>query len=271
MRDILDDYKEHIPAQAIRALFRAIDYDETALAEVVLTYLRDNFYASETEPQGNTLRDKLTSTDWRHLVWWERQTTPPSSAAPTPVATPVATGSVSPASPGTSVAAPKSTGLRDMVVALLIAGGLIAFVIFLIKSGNSSPADNQPVVEQVEAGADRERTQPEEQTNRRTKKKRRAGSRPDESAQAETRTAEPKSTPSATPSPREEPYDKLLSDVGQYGERPAKKNGQWGLWRKGRWLVLPVYDEIDVYKNGRARVTTKGNTYEIDRNGDRVR
>lgn len=259
VRDILDDYKEHIPAQAIRALFRAIDHDETALAEVVLTYLRDNFYASETEPKGNTLRDKLTSTDWRHLVWWERQTTPPPPA-------------VQPALPVSPPAAPKSTGLRDMLFALLIAGGLIGFVIFLIKSGGKSPGASSPVTEQIDRrDAEAERTQTEERASRRAKNKRRSTPRQDESTQPETRAAERERTPSAPPSPREEPYDLLLTDVGQYGERPAKKDGQWGLWRKGRWMVLPVYDKIDVYKNGRARVTTNGNTYEIDQSGDRVR
>ncbi len=87
VRDILDDYKEHIPAPSIRALFRAINYDEKALADAVLAYLTANFYASEKEPQGATLREKLTSTDWRHLAWWDRPapaTNVPPSSAPQP-------------------------------------------------------------------------------------------------------------------------------------------------------------------------------------------
>ncbi|WP_041257713.1 WG repeat-containing protein [Fibrella aestuarina] len=259
VRHSLDDYKEHIPAAVIRTLFRTIDYDEAKLAEAVLAYLRDNFYASETEPTGPTLRDKLTSTDWRHLVWWENKPTQPTVAPTTPLPTP----------PPPVATVPKpapSTGLRDMLFALLIAGGLIGFVIFLIKSGKSSPNDNQTTTDQVDTVARSERTQPTEGISRRKKKRRTTSTTPPASPDARSN-----ESARATTSPRDQPYDELLNDVGQYGERPAKKDGQWGLWRKGRWMVLPVYDAIEVYNDGRARVSINGNSYDIDRNGDRIR
>ncbi|MEZ0482988.1 WG repeat-containing protein [Fibrella aquatica] len=269
VRDILDDYKEHIPAPAIRALFRAINYDEKAIADAVLTYLTANFYASEKEPQGSTLREKLISTDWRHLAWWDRTPTvdPVPAGQPRPGSAPV--GTVNPPlspNPAAPTAKKAATGWRDFLVALLIAGGLIGFVMVLIKSNGSSEKDEleRTRIEQAEAtradeeARERERTQP--------KRKKRSKKKPEVDRNSDT-----EATATAPVSPREEPYDELLGDVGQYGERPARKDGQWGLWRKGKWMILPVYDDIEVYKEGRARVTINGNSYDLDRNGDRIR
>ena len=36
-------------------------------------------------------------------------------------------------------------------------------------------------------------------------------------------------------------------------------------------MILPVYDKISVYRDGRARVTVNGNSYDLDSNGDRIR
>ncbi|MEZ0542988.1 WG repeat-containing protein [Fibrella arboris] len=261
VRDILDDYKEHIPAPAIRALFRAINYDEKALADAVLVYLTANFYASEKEPQGGTLREKLTSTDWRHLVWWDRPAQPANVPTAAPVnqvnAAPVATSPI-------PVATRSSSGWRDFLVALLIAGGLIGFVVVLLKSNGGPDPKQQESTKTEQVATDnadestRERTQP--------KRKRRP-----KATSSVNQSGDNVATSKKTVSPREEPYDELLGDVGQYGERPAKKDGQWGLWRKGKWMILPVYDDIEVYKDGRAHVTINGNSYDLDRNGDRIR
>lgn len=259
VRDILDDYKEHIPAPAIRALFRAINYDEKALADAVLAYLTANFYASEKEPQGNTLREKLTSTDWRHLVWWDRT----AQAVNVPKAATSVPASANPTS-GTLPPVPKksSSGWRDFLVALLIAGGLIGFVIVLVKSNGSSKEEKEPVqTEQVERSSMEETSKPTK-----SKRKKRTKSKPEV-----TRNSDTEARATVPVSPREEPYEVMLDEVGQYGERPAKKDGQWGLWRKGRWMILPVYDKIHVYREGRARVTVNGNSYDLDRNGDRIR
>ncbi|HEX9956231.1 MAG TPA: WG repeat-containing protein [Fibrella sp.] len=264
VRNILDDYKEHIPAPAIRALFRAINYDEKELADAVLAYLTANFYASEKEPQGTTLREKLISTDWRHLVWWDQpaQTshvpTPPAPVQVSPRQVPVARA---------PVVTKSSSGWRDFLVALLIAGGLIGFVMVMVKSNQSSDkkADERTRAEQAAAkraddqAAD-ERTPPKRKRKPTTKKQ-----------QEVKRNSDTEATAKAPVSPRDEPYDELLDDVGQYGERPARKGSQWGLWRNGRWMILPVYDRIEVYKEGRARVSINGNSYDLDRSGDRIR
>ena len=260
VRDILDDYKEYIPAPAIRALFKAINYDEKTLADAVLTYLTANFYASEKEPQGNTMREKLTSTDWRHLVWWDRANTVASVPLP---AQPVGPALV-PASGALVPIEKKSSGWRDLLVALLIAGGLIGFVIVLVRSNGRSTEKEQGRTQTEQPDTDpvarqsRERTPPK----RRKIAKKKPVIIPNSDTEA---------TATAPVSPREEPYDKLLGDVGQFGERPARKGAQWGLWRNRKWMILPVYDEISVYRDGRARVTVNGNSYDLDSNGDRIR
>ncbi|MCY7355998.1 MAG: hypothetical protein LH609_00715, partial [Rudanella sp.] len=81
---ILDEYQGHISARDLRLLFRAMHTDERVLAEEILAYMSANFYASETEPQGATLPEKLLSTDWRHLAWWDT----PAVAEPTPTPAP---------------------------------------------------------------------------------------------------------------------------------------------------------------------------------------
>ena len=66
--DVLSDYDGHIPAAAIRSLFRAISYNESDLSVTIWSYLQIHQYVPDREPQGVTLRDKITSTDWRHPV-----------------------------------------------------------------------------------------------------------------------------------------------------------------------------------------------------------
>ena len=260
VRDILDDYKEYIPAPAIRALFKAINYDEKALADAVLTYLTANFYASEKEPQGNTLREKLISTDWRHLIWWDR----PKPAASVPLTAQPVGPALVPASGTLVPVEKKSSGWRDLLVALLIAGGLIGFVVVLVRSNGKQTGE-----EREQTQTEQTDTDPTAQENgERTPPKRK---KPTKKKPVVTPKSDTEATPTAPVLPREKPYDKLLGDVGQYGERPARKDGQWGLWRNRKWMILPVYDEISVYRDGRARVTVNGNSYDLDSNGDRIR
>ncbi len=278
VRDILDDYKEHVPANAIRGLFRAIDYDETALAEAVKGYLSTNFYAAEHEPVGQTLRDKLTSTDWRHLVWWDRPVSPPVPPQPSPmVVSPVATSSA-PGQPILTLVPPKrSTGWRDFLVALLIAGGLIGFVLVLVRS-QRDVTTSQTETQQTEATQTNEpvdtaplRHETAKQRKRRLAIEARAAA---EAAKlARTQSSPKPSTKNTASGEVETPklYDELLNDVGQYGERQAKKDGQWGLWRSGKWFINPDYDDITVFNDGRATVTNNGHNYEIDRFGERVK
>ena len=111
----LDDYEadKHIPARVLKALFLATNFDERVLADAVLTYLSAYFYAAETPVQGEALKDKLLSTNWRHLSWWESTATPPE-----PVRSPGAT----PAPRRNGSSDTTVIGLSVVVVGLMIGG-----------------------------------------------------------------------------------------------------------------------------------------------------
>ncbi|RIV18130.1 hypothetical protein DYU11_29690 [Fibrisoma montanum] len=66
----LDQYKavKLIPAQALRNLYDLSRADEPIITEEAFSYLVSNFYQATQEPHGNSLRDRLLSTDWHHLL-----------------------------------------------------------------------------------------------------------------------------------------------------------------------------------------------------------
>ncbi len=116
VHQFLNEYvaENHIPVRVLKPLFLATNFDKTILADAVLTYLSANFYAAETPVRGETLKDKLLSTDWRHLSWWQSVSTPPALPVDHPTLTnpPRRTGSSD-----TTV-----IGLSVLVVSLLIGG-----------------------------------------------------------------------------------------------------------------------------------------------------
>ncbi|CCH54178.1 KWG Leptospira repeat protein [Fibrisoma limi BUZ 3] len=75
----LDQYKavKLIPAQALRGLYDISPADEPIITEEAFSYLVSNFYQATQEPHGNSLRDRLLSTDWHHLLR-EEPTPPPA-------------------------------------------------------------------------------------------------------------------------------------------------------------------------------------------------
>lgn len=66
--EVLADYDGHIPALAIRSLFRTINYNEAELSVIIWNYIQIHQYVPDREPSSGSLRDKLTSTDWRYPV-----------------------------------------------------------------------------------------------------------------------------------------------------------------------------------------------------------
>ncbi len=90
--EVLSDYDGYIPAPAIRSLFRTINYNEADLSVAIWNYLQIHQYVPDREPPSGSLRDKLTSTDWRYPAKTPSPTpTPPStfhSAATPPASNP---------------------------------------------------------------------------------------------------------------------------------------------------------------------------------------
>lgn len=275
VKDILDDYDRHIPVQALRTLFRAIGGNETALAEAVRQYLSANFFSAEAEPKGATLKEKLLSTDWRHLSWWESKApaTPPIASTPVQAEpakiTQPASGHpmvdknynppLAPTPPNQPLPpAPQRTNLSGLW-GVLFAVVFLLIVYLLVKGGKTQPTEN----------SDRIRTeqQKEPAEGTKTKKKRRKGAETSTASDKASDGQEAKTPKTAQAKPE---YEELRDEVGDYGEQPALKKGKWGLWRKEKWFIKPIYDEITVFQDGRATVRLGDISFEIDRYGNRL-
>lgn len=71
--------------------------------------------------------------------------------------------------------------------------------------------------------------------------------------------------------PENRPYDTIKDEVGQFGEHAASKGDKWGLWLKGQWLIEPDYDEIDVFRNDKARVRLNAQRFDINQGNMQIR
>ncbi|GAB3969516.1 hypothetical protein GCM10028806_15840 [Spirosoma terrae] len=71
----LDMYKSEstIPSWALRALLETIKADESVVTEEIFSYLVNNLYKAVKEPQGNTLRERLVSSDWQNVLYRANQ------------------------------------------------------------------------------------------------------------------------------------------------------------------------------------------------------
>ncbi len=84
----LDSYKGQsiIPGFVLRDLLQTVRADEAVLTEEIFTYLVSNLYKAVREPQGNSLRERLVSTDWQNVLHQQAsQPQPTPVIAPTPV------------------------------------------------------------------------------------------------------------------------------------------------------------------------------------------
>lgn len=324
IHEILDEYDGHIPAQNLRFLFKAIDYDEQALAKKILAYLSENFYASVKPPKGATLKEKLLSTDWRHLSYWEREEKPPVpqpegpklilfeaspadirrgeavnlrwKAANTASVTLIGVGQNLPPEGNRTVVPAKTTtytlrgqngdtlgvvtvevakpslldraGLWGVVLALL----MLALTVWVIQY------DPEKEAEERESRERKPRTSKRKETSARQDESRSEVSAADEPRQTG-RTTEPRKqaeeparSETAAESSRRPDYDQLVEGSGDFGEQPARKDGLWGLWMpdEKRWLIKPKYDDVTVFKDGRARVVLNGSVFDIDPSGERI-
>ncbi|KAB7732523.1 hypothetical protein F5984_00745 [Rudanella paleaurantiibacter] len=279
VKTILDEYEGHITARELRLLFRAMPTDEKVLAEEVLAYLSANFYASVTEPAGNTLSEKLLSTDWRHLSWWDKEPEP----APAPVVEPVR-AYVPPTPPPqrpapTPPPAPRRSSLwSDAGVWGTVFAVSVVIILYLLikpnaKNRNTGTDEDRPArSEQVEE------TRPSKRKREKAKRTSEAVTS-NESEATDEPMREPKTAPE--PAPTEKPvvveeskpdkkYDQVLATTGDFGERPARLGRKWGLWRDNNWMIFPIYDDITVFRDGRATVVRNGRTYDIDDKGNPV-
>lgn len=278
VKTILDEYEGHITARELRLLFRAMPTDENVLSEEVLAYLSANFYASVSEPVGNNLTEKILSTDWRHLSWWDKEPEP----APAPVVEPVR-AYVPPTPPPqrpapTPPPAPPQSSLSSNagVWGAVFAVSVLLILYLLIKPNaknkNTETDEDRPGrSEQVE----------ETRASKRKREKAKRTSEPVTSSESEATdepAREPRTVPEPTPTEKpvveeskpDKKYDQVLATTGDFGERPARLGRKWGLWRDNDWMIFPIYDDITVFRDGRATVVRNGRTYDIDEKGNPV-
>lgn len=292
VKAILDEYQGHISARDLRLLFRAMHADEQVLAEEILAYMSANFYASETDPKGATLPEKLLSTDWRHLAWWDRTpvSEPVSAPAPAPPPAPApAPTYVAPApAPAPTYTPPQpspprsSAGLWGAGFAVAIL--LILYLLIKPNQKKSTAIQDEVQPERTEQTTD-DRPSRRNRTADRAKRDENMVEAPpsppsDETETSDERPREPKNA--AKPKPIEEKptveepvkpakrYDRLLETTGQFGEQPASLGRKWGLWRNNDWMIYPIYEDITTFRDGRATVVRNGRTYEIDEKGNPV-
>ncbi len=269
IRQILAGHDQLIPAGVLRSIFVAIDDDPQRMADEVVAYLSEQHFAAVNPPQGDTLKDKLLSTDWKHLSSWadapyrdmltKEPVVPPRPAAVTP-----------PPSQNRPVSLPPQAekGLPNWAVLLLAVLGAVG-ILWLVWLGVS---DRQATREPTSIASDTtpaKRTKPKKNHSATGKSKtKRTHSESGSNGTIDLgATVSRNNEPTAKP---DTPYDEIERAVGQYGERRASQGSKWGLWRKKDWMILPIYDDITLFSDGRATVLVNNRSYEINRQGERV-
>ncbi|RRA97667.1 WG repeat-containing protein [Larkinella rosea] len=306
IKSILDDYDKHIQAQSLKFLFKAVDYDETALAEEIRLYLSENFYASVNPPRGATLKEKLISTDWRHLSWWEKEQPKPNPEPAGYVKTP--TGYASPAAaanngngqtsrmaesawtppdrpqpvPPQPVNLPESSKKSSFSDAALIGLAILSalvliWVVLRMTRGGDAEPEPERKRPKTHTSIEQKKGKSVESQNRTKKKKsaRESYAPSDVGEDTEFRPAGEKKqsgNTEKTGSKKTQPYDQVDDAVGEFGLRAARKGRFWGyIDDRNKWIIEPQYDLVTSFNNGKASVELDGIQFFIDRSGNRIR
>lgn len=255
IRRILSRYDRHLTAHQLEVLFDAIDYDPDALAEEILAYLSASYFAAVDPPKGATLREKLLSTDWRHLSWWQKTPESPVSP-PIPAATvPAPPPRTAPPPPLPEPEPKRSRGLSDSAIIGLAIAAVVVMLIATIWVIRSEPETPEPASRSERISRPRSDTEASAESSRRP-----------------TQTAGKQKRKRATPtsgSPR--PYDEV-EEAGEFGLRPARSGDKWGFVdRQDRWVIEPRYDAVTAFEERRAQVVLNGRPFYIDRFGNRIK
>ncbi|MGV3557939.1 WG repeat-containing protein [Larkinella arboricola] len=287
IKSILDDYDKHIQAQSLKFLFKAVDYDEAALAEEIRRYLSENYYASVNPPRGNTLKEKLISTDWRHLSWWEKETPKTSPEPAAYVKTP--TGYTTPPNPTVSSAPPpwpsaekpqnlppalspeppKKGGLSDAALIGLAVLSALVIIWVVLRITRGANEEEEPVRPPSKSSTSQHRSVHHGRkvsraslTFGKTKKPLR-----DEKTDLVENTSDEPEKELRTPD-----FDAVDDRAGEFGLRPAQKGSLWGyINEENVWVIEPQFDLATPFNAGKASVELDGNQFFINRQGSRIR
>lgn len=271
IQEVFGHYDRHVPAEVIKGLFLVIPNDETTLTQEIMGYLLEHNYEALKTPEGQSLRERLISTDWRQKE--EKNWVPEPQPLPM-------TADVS-AHP---VAIPLGQSNKVLITLVI----LFVSVLLWLWKGKLSEIDKGTQSDSSEslpsaAGAVVPGNEVTTQSNAALVQRQRAGSPTSPSSVAETNTVTipvPKTDkPVEMPlsdKPLEAslvmPYDAVDDRVGDFGLRAARKGNKWGyVDPKDQWHIDPVYDDVTPFRNGKAIVMLDGQQISIDRDGVRIR
>ncbi|GAB3917139.1 WG repeat-containing protein [Larkinella terrae] len=277
IQEVFGHYDRYVPADVINRLFVAIPYDETALTQEIMGYLLEHNYEALETPKGQSLRERLISTDWRQKEEkkWLLE--------PEPVELP-ATAEVS----VTPVSIPFSQS-NKILIALVILFMTVLLWLWkdkLTQINNDVSRVETSEVEPISNGTSVQVRQTISQPST-AKLVRKAGVLPvSEGTGAKNNTnlivpvsetgqplvTEPSNPVESVNGVMTKPYDTVDAEIGDFGLRAARKGGKWGyVDQKDQWHIDPVYDDVTPFQNGKATVVLDGQQIVIDRDGARIR
>lgn len=271
IQEVFNGYERHVPADVIKRLFVSVpSSDETVLTQEIMGYLLEHNYEALKTPQGQSLRERLISTDWQQKEEKKWQSEPMVMPMTTDVS----------AHP---IPIPFSQSNKVLIALVIL---FVSILLWLWKGklsaidtgGNRDEAADAEQVSKVAPILEKEVSplsgfeKPGRQTaakslgiNEATKDK---ANLPTPSAEVtQSLTTEKPETVEAV-----KPYDHADTHVGDFGLRVARRGSKWGyVDTKDQWHIDPVYDDVMPFQNGKASVILDGQQIVIDGNGVRIR
>ncbi|MFC5411187.1 WG repeat-containing protein [Larkinella bovis] len=267
IQEVFGHHERYVSADVINDLFVAIPSDETVLTQEIMGYLLEHNYEALTPPRGQSLRERLISTDWRqkeNKKWVSEPEFLMAPALPNAIARPV----------------PTSFAQSNRVLVALVI--LIVSILLWFWNGklsaigtstNAERADQEPSLE-TPSVAPKETTSPSMGVLPPKKNVVLTASAKNKTPILSTvdRPEKPADLAAASPQESVKPYDMADTQVGDFGLRAARKGNKWGyIDQKDQWHIEPMYDDVTPFNNGKATVVLDGQQITIDRDGVRIR
>lgn len=275
---LLGHYDQHVPADVINRLFVAIPCDETTLTQEIMGYLLEHNYEALKTPKGQSLRERLISTDWRQKET-KKWLPEPAGHLVVPATTTAAAHPI----PSPSVQS------NRVLIALVI---LFASVLLWLWKGKLSEIDNgasrveTTEAEPVRSGSAVQIKETLQRFHTEKSPKKSVLLTPPVEPGVKNNNNLISTIPAVDQPPvapvsevavsgnavKVSPYDSVDSQIGDFGLRAARKGGKWGyVNQKDQWHIDPVYDDVTPFLNGKATVVLDGQQIVIDRDGARIR
>jgi hypothetical protein len=275
IQEVFGHYDRHVPADVINRLFAAIPSDETTLTQEIMGYLLEHNYEALETPKGQSLRERLISTDWRQKE--EKKWLPDSERVTMPMSSDVAIHSAQ---------TPSGQSNRVLIALVIVFVSILLWLwkgkLTEIDSGASRVESSEVDQNQGVVAVQSKQTIPQPNSGKFLKKATLlpvSGETVDKNNNSLISTVSKTDlvpVPSATGEPTNvaqvKPYDTVDTQIGDFGLRAARKGSKWGyINQKDQWHIDPVYDDVTPFQNGKATVVLDGQQIVIDRDGARIR